>query len=303
MHVVVSAGNEAVNAALVSPAGAAFGYTMPGPPPVVMRFWSGALPPGALLFRAPAELTVAGGCDFAGGVLQLWPLSNRNAGPIAAVDGYAPAANVPCAAAAGPPYAVGSGTSYAAGLTAGLVAWQAWMRPWAPPAMARQWLNASMTVQPAGWMKIETPVLPRAGLTWSEWIEQYYPAAVSTLAERDPAGDPDNDRVLNFIEYFNGGDPRYPDEKTDPEISAQHGEGGDRVTLRMPTACYLPDASQVKWTVEESCDLSEWQELSFPALRAVTPAVIRGDGYLCESATTLPPAARRFLRIRFTCLP
>ncbi|HWB05838.1 MAG TPA: S8 family serine peptidase [Verrucomicrobiales bacterium] len=303
MHVVVSAGNEAVNAALVSPAGAAWGHMLAGPPPVLTRFWSGALPPGAVLYQAANEFTVAGGCDLVGGVPQLWAQTNRNAGPVTAVDGYAPGANVPCAAAVGPPYVAASGTSYSAGLTAAMITWEAWMRPWATPAMGRQWLNASMTLQAGGWMKVETPAFPPAGLTWAEWIEQYYPAATSTPEQRDPARDPDEDGVLNFVEYFEGGDPRFPDVRMDVEITVKPGSGGDRLAVRLPAACYLPAGSKVTWELEESGDLETWSPVSTSVLSPVMPPVIRGDGCLQEATASLTSSPRRMLRIKYTYTP
>ncbi len=303
LHVVMSAGNEAVNAALVSPAGAAWGYTLPGLPPVTVRFWSGALPAGAVLFRAAPEFTVTGGCDVAGGVPQLWPLTNFNILPAAAVDGFAPAANVPCAAAAGPPYAAGNGTSYSAGLAAAMLTWEAWMRPWATPAQARQWFNDSMTLQPGGWMKVETPALPPAGLTWAEWIEAFYPAAVSTPAQRDPGGDPDTDGTPNFVEYFAGGDPRFAGNGLEPEITLQFVSGSVRATVRMPWACHLPPAPQVKWALEESTDLITWSPVAGSALTRLSPPDIKGDGTLAESTATIPDTQRRLLRIKFTFTP
>ncbi len=303
MHIVIAAGNEAVNAALVSPAGAAWGYTLPGPPLQMVRFWSGALPPGAVLFRAAPEFTVTGGCDVVGGVPQLWPATNLNIAPAAAVDGFAPAANVPCAAATGPPYAVGSGTSYAAGLAAAMLTWEAWMRPWATPAMARQWFNDSMTLQPGGWMKMETPALPAAGLTWEEWIEAFYPAAVSTPSQRDPAGDPDTDGVLNFLEYFAGGDPRFPENRLDPDISLQFISGGVRATIRMPWACHLPPAPQVTWMLEQSTDLISWTPAPGSGFTRLSPPEIKGDGTMAESTAILPDTQRLLLRIKFTFTP
>jgi hypothetical protein len=303
MHVVLSAGNEAINAALVSPAGAAWGQIIPGPPPVVTRFWSGALPAGAMLFRAAPEFTVAGGYDIVGGVPQLWAQTNRNAGAVTAVDGYAPGANVPCAAAVGPPFINASGTSYAAALTAAMLTWEAWMRPWATPAMGRQWLNSSMTLQPGGWLKVETPVLPPAGLTWAEWIEAYYPAATSTTAQRDPAGDPDNDGTPNFVEYFAGEDPRFADEKQEPQITVEPAAVDCRITVRMPAAGYLPPASQVKWTLEESTDLTLWKPIPASDLSPVSPHILHGDGAVSEATATLPAVQRRMFRIKFTYTP
>jgi hypothetical protein len=303
MHVVLSAGNEAVNAALVSPAGAAWGYTLPGFPPAVVRFWSGAPPPGAVLFRAAPEFTVTGGCDVIGGIPQLWPQTNFNAVPATAVDGYAPAANVPCAAAVGPPYVAGNGTSYSAGLAAAMLTWEAWMRPWATPAMARTWLNNSMTLQPGGWMKLETPVLPPAGLTWAEWIEQFYPVAVSTPAQRDPAGDPDADGSANFMEYFAGGDPRFVDEGLTQELAMQFLPGGPLVTVRMPVACHLPNPSQVTWALEKSSDLLAWSPVTTSEPTLVLPTIIQGDGAINEATGSLPEARRWFVRVKFTYTP
>jgi len=303
MHVVLAAGNEAVNAALVSPAGAAWGYMLPGTPPQIVRFWSGALPPGAVLFRAAPEFTVTGGCDVAGGVPQLWPLTNLNVPPAAAVDGFAPAVNVPCAAAAGPPYTAGSGTSYAAGLAAAMLTWEAWMRPWATPAMARTWLNNAMTPQPGGWMKVETPLLPREGLTWEEWIEAFYPAATSTPAQREPAGDPDMDGTVNFVEYFTGGDPRFAGSGRDPEITVQFLSGSVQATVRLPWACHLPAQPQVTWTLEQSTGLTSWTEADSSELTRLSPPDIKGDGSMAEATATLPDAPRRLLRIKFTYTP
>jgi Subtilase family len=303
MHVVISAGNEAINAALISPAGAAWGYTAPGFPPVTMRFWSGALPPGALLFQAVPEFTVAGACDVIGGLPQLWAQTNGNAGPVTAVDGFAPGANVLCAAAAGPPYVIANGTSYSAGLTAALVTWSAWMRPWAGPALARQWFNNSMTPQPGGWSKIETPVLRPAGLTFDEWIDQFYPAATSNPADRDPAADPDNDAAVNFVEYYAGRDPRFIDAGMDPLIAMKPGGSSDTITVRMPAASHLPPDPRIKWALEESGDLTSWSDVVTGDFAPVSPQIILGDGIVGESSAVMAPATRRLFRLRFSYTP
>lgn len=303
MHVALAAGNEGVNAALVSPAGAAWGYLLPGSPPQTVRFWTGALPPGAVLFRAAQEFTVTGGCDVVGGVPQLWPLTNLNVPPAAAVDGFAPAANVPCAAAAGPPYTTGSGTSYATALAAAMLTWEAWMRPWSTPAQARQWFNNSMTPQPGGWMKVETPTLPRAGLTWEEWIEAFYPTATSTPEQRDPAGDPDADGMPGFVEYFAGGDPRFAESGMEPEIKVQFVSGGAQATVRMPWACHLPPSAKVSWMLEESTNLTTWNEAACSPLLRLSPPDIKGDGSMAEAVAVLPDAPRRLLRVKFTYSP
>lgn len=303
MHVVISAGNEAINAGLVSPAGAAWGHTIPGTPPVFTRFWSGALPPGAVLTRAAQEFTIAGGCDVVGGIPQLWAQTNRNIGLATPVDGYAPAANVPCAAAVGPPYAVGNGTSYAAGLTAAMLTWEAWMRPWASPSLARQWLNTSMTLQAGGWQKIETPTLPPAGLSWADWIEAYYPALTSTPAQRDAAGDPDGDGIMNFVEYFAGRDPRFPDDNMEPQVTAEFPASVDRIKLRMPVACYLPSNSQVTWTLERSTDLAAWSPVTTAGLSPVPSPNLRGDGIVSAVTVDMTPVQRRFFRLKFTYTP
>ncbi len=297
LHVVLSAGNEGQPAVLVSPAGAAWGYVSGGPP---VRFWFGAPPVGVGYWQAEQEFIVAGGYKEAGAGQALWPNSNTNLATAKVIDVFAPASVVPCASTAGAGvYTTGDGTSYSAAFTAAVAAWVAYERPWARPSQVRTAVKNAATLA-NGWPKLEAPELLPEALTYAEWIEHFYPAALSDPADRDPLADPDDDTVPNMIEFHCGLDPRFHDLALAPQVLVKPDVGSSAVTVRMPVGCHLGSSPQVKWELQSTSDLVTWAPVATTPLTRVLPVEAMGDGELHEATATGPGLpGPKYYRLRF----
>lgn len=298
LHVIMSAGNEGIPAVDVSPAGAAWGYTLGGPP---VRFFYGPPPIGATFYRAADEFLIAGAYqqnpDFS---LQIWPGSNLPIPGAAVVDGYAPGALVPCPALTPPgSFLTGTGTSYSAALTGALATWATTQRPWAAPVDLRRWVRTSRLPIPGG-LRFETPTLPNEPMTYHAWIHHYYPIPVLPAGVDLPLADPDGDGMENFVEYYCGLDPRMDEAALRPALTATTSPGTTVLLAHLHKACWLGPAPQVALRMERSTDLLTWTPLpltDFSPTGAASPA----DGVPWKAtAAATPLVAKEFFRLRFT---
>ena len=296
MHVVLSAGNQGAGAVLVSPAGAAWGYTVgAGGPPV--RFFFGQPPPGALFYRAADEFLVTGAGDLAG----VWPGSNANIPGAETVDAFAPGAGIPSAAVFPPgSYTAGTGTSYSAAFAAAVTARAAAARFWATPEVMRQWVRAARDLS-AGWPGLRSFDAPAGGLTYAEWAEYFYPAATEPAVKRSALSDPDGDGVANFLEYHGGLDPRFADAGIPaPEVTVERVGENLRARAVLPVACHLGAAPDVMWELQRSEDLQTWTAAALTSSGPVMPLEPAGDGrmWAAEADVTPQPGGREFFRLK-----
>ena len=301
MTVVVSAGNDGVGAATVSPAGADWAITNGS---AVVPYFYGSAPGGWNFQRAnlsASRLLVAGAHTSAN---VGWVNGNRNTVSLNVVDLLAPgvAVTVP-EGTSNIGYASGSGTSYSAAFTAATAAWVQTLRPWATPAQVRsQVLASSATTITLGGLvypKLAVPSvtsLASVTMAYADWASHYL-LPVAVAADLDP----DKDGLANGIEYYCGLDPRYPDLDKGPSITFDRTAG--TLTVKMPLACYLPTASGVTWVLEKSTDLTSgtWTTVATGALVQTSPCVEVGDGTEWKVTQAAVFTSQEFYRFHFDC--
>jgi len=117
---------------------------------------------------------------------------------------------------------------------------------------------ATITGLPAGYVLDYTTnnqirlVAAPAPPTFGSWISDNHPS----LADKTPAGDPDNDGMENALEYVLGGNPSQPDSGIAPTVTTS---GSDLVfTFRRSLASKTED---IILDVEAGTNLSTWPEL------------------------------------------
>lgn len=178
-------------------------------------------------------------------------------------------------------FQTGNGTSYSAAYTAALAARILQLRPWATPAQVREVILTSAT--PAGPINVLTvpdlSSLDPMSLTYDDWIaryEQVAPLAYFAGGQDDFSADPDGDGIANFIEYYCGMDPRFPDAHHAPDLSFNHQTHTFSVTMQR--ACYLPKLLEVDWTFQACDDLIGWEDFGQGTITPSPHTDDNGDG-------------------------
>ncbi len=297
LHIILSAGNEASPAVLVSPAGASWGLDTSG---FLQRYWFGAPPPGSTFYRTDKQLLVVGAYQQTfPNTYALWPSSNTNISGADTIDGYAPGALVPTTLAPADT-TLASGTSYSAAYTAALATWVLSQRPWAPPAAVRD-LLLSKSVPLLTTARFQVPDLPAGRLSYAAWIHHYYPLPLTTLRSDEPLEDPDGDGVINMIEYYCGLDPRIDDAIHKPRITLSVAlNGAVNAEVLLPEACWLGATPSVTWTLQRSTDLQNWTSIP-PDTYQRAGTTLPCDGQQKRAKTALPPGPERaYFRLKWT---
>lgn len=204
-------------------------------------------------------------------------------------------------------YQSGNGTSYSAAFTSAMATRILQLRPWASPDQVRSViLNATM---PAGGINVlalpDFSALPAMSLTYDAWILRY--ADIAPLGYFDSGmnaytADPDSDGIANFIEYYCGMDPRYPDPQHAPVVSFDSETNVLSVTMQR--ACYLPKSSEVEWRFQACDDLLSWSDAGQGSITAIPHTDDNGDGItITADLDVLTAAPKQFYRFSISVNP
>lgn len=204
-------------------------------------------------------------------------------------------------------YQSGNGTSYSAAFTTAIATRVLQLRPWASPDQVRSViLNAT---QPSGGINIlalpDFNSLPSMSLTYDAWILRYANVAPPGYFDAGMGGytaDPDSDGVANFIEYYCGMDPRYPDSQHAPALSFD--SGSHTLSVTMQKACYLPKSPGVEWRFQSCDDLLSWSNAGQGIINSLPHTDDNGDGITITSDLNILTAApKQFYRFSISVTP
>ncbi len=271
MTVVLSAGNRAIPAVSVSPAGA--DWLVNGTQRKI------PLSPRLLVAGAHTQSNA------------LWYASSTSGSNTAdAVDLLSAGQNVtvPNSTADASYGTSADGTSFSAGYTAATAAWVQTLKPWASPKKVREEMlsasNSTISFNGYTYPKLAVPTvlaLDDVRLTYAEWVAHYGLGANFQGGEKDP----EVDGLANMIEYYCGLDPRYGDSGMGPQVIMDIQT--NTITVKMPRACYLPaDASRVSWRLEVKHGINNpmpWEPVAgfssgLPSFIQKSPCEKVGDG-------------------------
>ncbi len=355
----ISAGNDAIAAAAISPAGSGewISYHVDGTPTSPVSNTNLWPPTGSTTYTTydlptPSTTMVGFQADFmasdyhiksgaqnCGPIIGLWHNSNQNtSNPLGlgtptgntGVDLIAPGENInfpsteiqatstaiPDVVINGTGYLVergyrtGSGSSYSAAFTAALATRILQLRPWASPSQIREVILNSTT--PANsYQSLTIPNfnnLPAMALSYARWIARYnqiadagpFPTGLGTKMD-----DPDQDGVVNLVEYFCGMDPRIKDDQHAPTLRVN--QNFSQLTVKMQLAEYLDSTNEVDWELQVSEDLENWVGIGkgLTTLAAETPS--NGDGRNLTATLDITGEndiyPKRFYRVRVFTTP
>ena len=204
-------------------------------------------------------------------------------------------------------YQTGNGTSYSAAFTAALAARILQLRPWATPDQVRSVILASTTS--SGSLDLLTtpnfPDLPPMSLTYPGWIARYLdiaPPGFFNDGRDDLNADPDFDGVPNFIEYYCGMDPRFPDSQHAPKVTFNHTTR--ILSVKMQRACYLPESPGIDWNFQAGNDLLDWIDLGQGTPVASPHTDANGDGVgITSEFNILSAEPKKFYRFSISANP
>jgi len=201
-------------------------------------------------------------------------------------------------------YQTGSGTSYSAAYTAALAARILQLRPWASPAQVREVIIG--TEKSFNLMEIpDLATLDPMSLTYDEWMIRYFEIAAFGFFDDGldaKSADPDEDGVPNFIEYYCGMDPRYPDAHHAPKVCLDDETLTFKV--KMQIAAYLPGPAEVDWQFQSSEDLDDWDDLGKGTVTHAPHTPDNGDGVdLTGSLGFTIGGEKKFFRLQFLATP
>lgn len=313
--VITAAGNKASNVDPKTPpssapvAGCMGLFSQISPIPITTRTPSG-LPLGAVLanpffpcltYNTPATdylLTVGATAQDMLNNIVLWtsgPANGSNYGLNTHI--YAHGGAVSKATNSGT-ISTGTGTSLSTGYVGGMALYYLSQRPWAKPPEVRSFIltNTVTTITPPGDAEVGTVIkslslgtltAPDCCLAYGSWTSLRNLTALMS----PQLSDPDNDGLVNLLEYALGNDPNTFSNNRGLEMTYHDGNYYLKLTLASYEVC------DCTVTVEASFDLQSWTA-PVPIFVSI-PQVGSCPSKISEALIT-PSPSKKFFRIRVT---